>query len=241
MRAFPRLSRAPRTSRSPPPSRHEPAARRTGLTGRAPRRTAGQTTGFPPRAVPRVKAGVLHPAARPHLLLVKAPTATRPWRCLQAFQAATETPAAPLQAAAASSVSAPPKSSAFPPPLAPIIAQRRARRPRGAPPCRHISPRRPPRLAAGTPPRQPLPGPSQHGNRPPGTQGPSPARARPAPAGGWPEFGRTAASRRPGTTLQVNESFQGPPHKSITSIVFASFLILVNYVENRRKFRKTRN
>jgi hypothetical protein len=243
-RTFPRLSRAPRTPRSPPPSRHEPTARRIGPTGRGPRRTAGQTTIFPSCAVPRVKAGVLHPSAHPHLLLVKAPTAPRPWCRLRACQAATEPPAAPLQAATASSMSDrlhPPKSSAFPPPLAPTIARRRARRPRGAPPHRHSRPRRPPRLAAGAPPRRPLPGPSEHENRPPGTQGPSPTRARPAPAGGWPEFGRTAAGQRPGTTLQVPESFQGPPRKSITSIVFAGLLILVNCVENRKKFRKMQN
>jgi hypothetical protein len=58
-------------------------------------------------------------------------------------------------------------------------------------------PRRPPRLAAGVPPHRSLTAPTKPANRALATQGPSPARARPAPAGGWPEFGRTAAARPP--------------------------------------------
>jgi hypothetical protein len=71
-----------------------------------------------------------------------------------------------------------------------------------------------------------LPTPSNPRNRPLGTQGPSPARARPAPAGGWPEFGRTAAARPPGTTLRREISFQGPCCKRLTQIVkpFGCFL-----------------
>jgi hypothetical protein len=83
-----------------------------------------------------------------------------------------------------------------------------------------------------------LPTPSNPRNRPLGTQGPSPARARPAPAGGWLEFGRTAAARPPGTTLQRRKSSQGPCCKSATPIVKVSWLILVNCIENRRKIRK---
>jgi hypothetical protein len=49
--------------------------------------------------------------------------------------------------------------------------------------------------------------PSKHGNRSPRTQGPSPARARPAPTGCSPEFGRTAAGRRPGVPLRSHKSF----------------------------------
>jgi hypothetical protein len=66
------------------------------------------------------------------------------------------------------------------PSLAPTQACGRARLTRGAPPRRHSRSWRPPCLAAGAPSRRSLPGPSKQGNRPPGTQGPSPAHARPA-------------------------------------------------------------
>jgi hypothetical protein len=66
-----------------------------------------------------------------------------------------------------------------------------------------------------------LPAPSKNGNRSPRTQGPSPARARPAPDDGWPEFCQTATAGRPGATLQRADSFQGLPRKNKTSIVFA--------------------
>jgi hypothetical protein len=83
-----------------------------------------------------------------------------------------------------------------------------------------------------------LPTPSNPQNRPLGTQGPFPARARPAPAGGWPEFGRTAAARPPGTTLQRGSSSRGLDCKTATEIVFGFLLILVNCIENHRKIRK---
>jgi hypothetical protein len=46
---------------------------------------------------------------------------------------------------------------------------------------------------------------------------------------------------RPWATLQRADSFQGPPRKSKTSIVFAVFLIIVNCVENDIKIRKMQN
>jgi hypothetical protein len=75
------------------------------------------------------------------------------------------------------------------------------------PPRRHGRSRRPPCLAAGALSCRSLPGPSKQGNRPLGTQGPSPTRARPVPAGGSPEFGRTAAGRHPGAPLRSHSSF----------------------------------
>jgi hypothetical protein len=55
-------------------------------------------------------------------------------------------------------------------------------------------PRRPPGLAAGAAPRWPLPRPNQPLESAPWDPRPLP---RPAPTGGWPEFGRTAAARPP--------------------------------------------
>jgi hypothetical protein len=52
----------------------------------------------------------------------------------------------------------------------------------------------------------PLPAPTKHRNQPPGTRGSFPARARPVPAAGSPEFGRTAAGRCSGTTLRSPKS-----------------------------------
>jgi hypothetical protein len=62
--------------------------------------------------------------------------------------------------------------------------------------------------AAGRPPLAGLlPAPSEPRNCPPRTQGSIPARARPVPAGGSPEFGRTAAGRCSGTALRSHNSF----------------------------------
>jgi hypothetical protein len=62
------------------------------------------------------------------------------------------------------------------------------------------------------PPVVPLPQPSAV-IEPPGTRGPSPARARLDTAAGSPDFGGTAAGRRPRTPLQAPKSFQGPNHE----------------------------
>jgi hypothetical protein len=69
---------------------------------------------------------------------------------------------------------------------------------------------------------------------------PSPVPGRPRPAVGRNLSGPPLAGR-PGATLQRADSFQGPPRKRKTSIVFAIFLILVNCVENHRNTRKMQN
>jgi hypothetical protein len=135
------------------------------------------------------------------------------------------------------------KTSCSPPSLASAIAPQP---PHCTPPA--SSPRRRNSSRGGHrawPPAPPLAGPfpaaTEHGNRSPRTQGPSPARARPTSAGGWPEFGRTAAGRPPGTTLQKKESFQGPHCERVTQIVKVLWLFLVNYLENCRKIGKMQN
>jgi hypothetical protein len=83
-----------------------------------------------------------------------------------------------------------------------------------------------------------LPTPSNPRNRPLGTQGPSPARARPAPAGGWPEFGRTAAARPPRDYIAKLRFFPGSLLQKVNSNSKTLWLILVNCVENQSKIRK---
>jgi hypothetical protein len=132
--------------------------------------------------VPRVKAAVLHPAARPHLLLVKNPSAPRPEFCLRACQAGPSRPPAPWMAAAASSRSGRlhTEPSPSPPSLASTKTHRRARHSHRAATPPVSQSRRPPSLAAGAPLAGLLPAPSKPRNRSPRTQGPSPARPRPA-------------------------------------------------------------
>jgi hypothetical protein len=86
-----------------------------------------------------------------------------------------------------------------------------------------------------------LPAPSEHGNRSPGTQGSSPARAWPAPAGGWPKFGRTAAGRPPRGHIAKGRFFPGASAQKYNSNCKVTFLLLVNCVENHRKLRKIQN
>jgi hypothetical protein len=57
------------------------------------------------------------------------------------------------------------------------------------------------------PPRRSSPCPTKPKNRHPRARGSIPARARPVPAGGSPEFGRTAAGRCSGTPLRSHNSF----------------------------------
>jgi hypothetical protein len=91
--------------------------------------------------------------------------------------------------------------STLPPPFsAPTLTPQPPHAPCIEPTPPEFQPRQPPCLATSAPLAGLLPAPSEPRNRSPRTQGPSPARARPAPAGGWPEFGRIAAGRRPGTT-----------------------------------------
>jgi hypothetical protein len=139
--------------------------------------------------VPRVKAAVLHPAARPHLLLVKNPSAPRLEFCLRACQAGSSRLPAPWMAAAVSSRSGRLHTERSPsaPSLASTKTHRRARHSHRAATPPVSQSRRPPSLAAGAPLAGLFPASSEPRNRSPRTQGPSPAHARPAPAGGWPD------------------------------------------------------
>jgi hypothetical protein len=98
-----------------------------------------------------------------------------------------------------------------------------------------------PSLAAGAHPAGPSPSATEHGNRSPGTQGPSPARARPAPADGWPEFGRTAAGRPPRDYIAKERIFSGASPQKGNSNSKVIWLFLVNCVGNWRKLGKMQN
>jgi hypothetical protein len=83
---------------------------------------------------------------------------------------------------------------------------------------------------------------TEHMNRAPGTRGPFPARARPVPTAGSQEFGRTAAGRCPGATLQGPKSFRGlfykdpkllrGPVQKCNFNSISKLLELVKFVEN---------
>jgi hypothetical protein len=99
------------------------------------------------------------------------------------------------------------KTSSSPPSLASTKARRPVRKPLLS------RPRRSRKVAAATGPgRRRRPSPTSSPLRAStgiGPQGPSPARARPAPAGGWPEFGRTAAGRPPRGHIAKGRFFSG--------------------------------
>jgi hypothetical protein len=127
----------------------------------------------------------------------------------RAFQPRPEPPAAQLEAAAASFGFGRPQVQTNPPP--PSLAPTQARRPARLPHRIATSPaqrsRQPPPLDAGAPTSPVSPCPTEPRNRLPRTRGSIPARARPVPAGGSPEFGRTAAGRCSGTALRSHNSF----------------------------------
>jgi hypothetical protein len=165
-----------------------------------------------PLTVPRVRAGVLHPAGTSSPLLVKNRTASRLCpACVPTVHRPPSRPPAPLKETAASSGSGRlhTKSISPPPSLAPTVARRRTRLPHRAATSPAQRSRRPPPLAAGAPLAGPLPAPTKHRNQPPGTRGSFPARARPVPAACSPEFGRIAAGRCPGTQLRAPKFLQG--------------------------------
>jgi hypothetical protein len=103
--------------------------------------------------VPRVKAAVLHPAARSHLLLIKNPSAPRPESYLRACQGGPSRPPAPRMAAAASSRSGRlhTEPSPSPPSLASTKTHWCARHSHRAATPPVSQSRRPPSLAAGAP------------------------------------------------------------------------------------------
>jgi hypothetical protein len=102
-------------------------------------------------------------------------------------------------------------------------------------------PRRPQPLPPAHPPRRPFPGPTDPNNRSPRTQGPSPARARSAPANGSPEFGLPAPAGHPRGHIAKPNFFPRASLQKGNSNSKVTFLILVNSVENRRKIRKMQN
>jgi hypothetical protein len=86
-----------------------------------------------------------------------------------------------------------------------------------------------------------LPAPTKPKNRSPRPQGPSPARARPVPAGGWPEFSRNTAGRPPRGHIAKGRFFPGASAQKYNSNSKVTFLLLVNCVVNYRKIRKMQN
>jgi hypothetical protein len=88
------------------------------------------------------------------------------------------------------------------------------------------------------PPHQSLTAPTKPANRPLATQGPSPARARPAPASGSPEFGFPAPAGHPRGDIAKKSIFPRVFLQKGISNSVAVFLILVNCVENYRKSEK---
>jgi hypothetical protein len=204
--ALPQATRPPRPPRSPPPPR---AARRP--TGNA-RRTTGPFLASPFHSLlPRPARAPMDAAEG---LVVADELPGRPYKgALRSCpgRAAVKPPPAPLLATAVSS--RPGRLCTKPSPSSPSLAstktQRRARHSHRAATPPVFQPRRPPGLAAGAPLADPFPGPTNLKNRSPRTQGPSPARARPAPAGGWPEFGQTAAARPPRDYIAKERIFSG--------------------------------
>jgi hypothetical protein len=118
----------------------------------------------------------------------------------------------PRQAAGSGRLRAQPT---WPPPFpAPTLTHQPPQAPLHRVPPPDSRSRRPPRLAAGVPPHQSLTAPTKPANRPLATQGPSPARA---PAGGWPEFGRTAAARPPRDDIAKLRFFPGSLLQKVNS------------------------
>jgi hypothetical protein len=154
------------------------------------------------------KGGCPSPCRYVVTLLVKNPTPPRPWSACVPARPRPSRPPAPLMAAAASSGSGRlhAKPSSPPPSLAPTLAHQPSLDPCIEPPPPVSQSRRPPPLAAGAPLAGLLPAPTKPRNRPPRTRGSIPARARPVPAGGSPEFGRTAAGWCLGTALRSSKS-----------------------------------
>jgi hypothetical protein len=71
------------------------------------------------------------------------------------------------------------------------------------------------------------------------TPSPSPRPSLAKPGGGSPEFGRTAAARPPRGYIAKEKIFPRAFLQKVNSISKTLWLILVNFVENHSKTRKT--
>jgi hypothetical protein len=198
----------PPASRGRPSPGHTPTEAASESTPSSRRAPSGRERPTDHRSVPRLPA--VHSFLGRHLLLGTSPSILghhkgalpplhradpRSCPCVAPDRPPRSPPCPPRRAASSGRLRT--KTSCSPPSLASTIAPQPPHAPASSP-CRRNSSRGGHRAWPAAPPLAgPFPVATEPGNGSPMTQGSSPARARPAPAGGWPEFGRTAAARPP--------------------------------------------